>query len=89
MTPIHELLKRIRWDPEFGRGQFQLGYWDRVAGRVLRVPLEQVASDPADHFALRVLDDEGYVHGVPFHRVVEVYKDGRLIWQRPHRGRTD
>ncbi len=30
MTPIHELLNRIRWDPEFAQGEFQLGYYDKL-----------------------------------------------------------
>ena len=29
MIPIHELLNRVRWDPEFAKGNFQLGYYDR------------------------------------------------------------
>jgi uncharacterized protein (UPF0248 family) len=42
MTPIHELLHRIRWDPEFGHAEFKISYWDRVARRVVRVPLHRV-----------------------------------------------
>lgn len=87
MTPIHELLNRIRWDPEFGRGEFVLGYWDRLARTVVRVPLSQVRADPADHFALHVTDAHGCCHSVPYHRVVEVWRDGVSIWRRatpPH-----
>ena len=36
MTPIHELLNRIRWDEEFGRGRFELGYYDRHEDAVVR-----------------------------------------------------
>jgi len=39
MTPIHELLARIRHDPEFGRGQFEIGYFDRREGVVHRVSM--------------------------------------------------
>ena len=28
MQPIHELLHRIKWDLEFGKGEFALGYDD-------------------------------------------------------------
>jgi len=42
MAPIHELLNRIRWDPEFGRGNFELGYFDRVEGRVIVVPFREL-----------------------------------------------
>ena len=84
MKTIHELLSRIRWDPEFGRGEFVIGYYDRIADCIIRVPLRQVI--PADHFACQLTDDEGVLHMVPFHRIREVYKDGVLIWQRhpPH-----
>ena len=34
MIPIHELLNRIRWDPEFAKGDFQLGYYDRAEDRI-------------------------------------------------------
>ena len=80
--PIHEVLSRIRWDPSFGRGRFELGYWDRVGRRVVRLPLERVRVDPADHFALQVMDAAGCLVDLPYHRVVAVWRDGELIWQR-------
>jgi hypothetical protein len=30
MQPLQDLLHRIKWDLEFGRGEFALGYYDRV-----------------------------------------------------------
>lgn len=81
--PIHEVLSRIRWDPSFGRGRFELGYWDRVSRQVVRIPLERVQVEPADHFALRVMDAAGRSVSIPYHRVVAVLRDGALIWQRP------
>ena len=83
MIPIHQLLSRIRWDPEFGRGTFDLGYFDRVEDRVIIVPLRQVDLVEDDPEAFRVMDAEGQVHRVPFHRVREVYKNGHRIWRRP------
>ena len=38
MTPIHELLNRIRWDPEFAKGNFELGYYDRAEDRISWFP---------------------------------------------------
>jgi hypothetical protein len=34
MQPIHELINRIRWDSEFAKGSFQLGYYDMTEDRV-------------------------------------------------------
>ena len=83
MVPIHELLNRIRWDPEFGRGTFELGYFDRTEGRVMIVPLREVAFREDDPQSFQLADTEGRRHRVPFHRVREIYKDGQRIWHRP------
>jgi len=82
MIPIHELLNRIRWDASFGAAEFEIGYYDRVAEKILRVPFKEVRLDPGDHFAFQVADGEGEVHSVPLHRVKAVWRNGELIWHR-------
>lgn len=84
MTPIHELLNRLRWDAAFAKGRFVLDYYDRVDDRQVRVPISRVQLVPGDHFAFQVTDDDGTTHEVPFHRVRDVYKNGELIWHREH-----
>jgi hypothetical protein len=46
MIPIHELLNRIRWDPEFAKGNFELGYYDRAENGIIVVPLKEVTFPP-------------------------------------------
>jgi uncharacterized protein (UPF0248 family) len=82
MMPIQDLLNRIRWDAEFARGQFELGYFDRVEGRVIVVLFQAVEFPPDDPRAFRVVDAKGSLHHVPFHRFREVFKDGQCIWRR-------
>ena len=82
MMPIEKLLSRIRWDADFARGQFGLGYFDRVEGRVIIVPFQTLEFPPEDPRAFRLMDAEDRSHRVPFHRVREVYKDGQRIWHR-------
>jgi uncharacterized protein (UPF0248 family) len=84
MTPIHELLSRIRWDRQFGQGHFVIGYYDRVEDSVLRVALRELLFQPDNHFAFDLIDRDGVLHTIPLHRIREVYKDGKLIWQRVH-----
>jgi uncharacterized protein (UPF0248 family) len=83
MIPIRSLLDRIRWDPEFGRAAFTIGYYDRVERRIVTVPLAHIHLVPGNHFSFTAVEEDGSVHEVPFHRVREVYRDGVLIWQRP------
>lgn len=81
MIPIHELLGRIRWDPEFGRGDFQLGYLDHRRGGIVRVPLARVSFPAGEHFTVNVLHDDGVARSIPYHRIREVLRDGVVIWQ--------
>ncbi len=82
MTPIQELLHRIQWDPQFGAAEFIIGYYDRVAGRIVRVPFRRLHVEKGEHFSFEAVEDDGTVHTVPFHRVREVWRNGALIWQR-------
>lgn len=83
MIPIHELLSRIRWDPEFGQGRFELGYFDRHQASIQRVAFETITFPEGASGAFELLDAEtGHTRHIPLHRVREVLKDGQLIWQR-------
>jgi uncharacterized protein (UPF0248 family) len=84
MIPLHELLGRIRWDPEFGRGEFRVGYVDHQFEELVYVPLAELRPDAESRFCFEVTNEEGMVRSVPWHRVREVWKDGTLIWRREH-----
>lgn len=83
MQPIHELLSRIRWDEDFGKGDFQIAYVERGQDALARVGLENVEFESGNSFSFTALCSDKLYHDVPFHRVREVYKDGELIWKRP------
>ena len=85
MQPLEALLHRIKWDAEFGKGTFALGYYDRIARTEQIVPFESVALDPERSGTFSVQDEDGFVVHIPLHRVRTVYKDGVVIWQRPQR----
>ena len=82
MIPIQDLLHRIRWDPAFGRGHFEVGYWDRIERRELRVPLDRDALPGGEHFFFTAVTPDGDVLTIPLHRIRSVYRDGVRIWQR-------
>jgi uncharacterized protein (UPF0248 family) len=83
MQPIHELLARIRHDRQFGRGRFEIGYFDRREGTIQRVALRVVVFPEGERRVFEVADESGQMRRIPFHRVREVYRDGQRIWQRP------
>lgn len=83
MLPIHELLARIRFDPEFGRGCFELGYEDHTARALVRIPMGAVRAPPDYRFGIEVIDDDGAARSIPYHRIRAVWRDGELIWSRP------
>lgn len=82
MLPIHELLNRIRWDDEFGRGDFRLLYYDRKKDGMIEVPVKRIYFDSNDHFDFNLVDESGVTHSIPLHRIRQVYRDGKLIWER-------
>jgi len=83
MTPIHELLARIRHDPKFGQGAFELGYLDRFDTEIQRVALGLVNFPEGEKWVFEFMDVDGRKRRIPLHRIREVYRDGALIWQRP------
>lgn len=82
MIPIHELLKRIEWDDEFGHAEFIIAYHDRFEDGLIKVPLKQLFFDREDHFDFELVDDMGITRIIPLHRIREVYRNGKLIWHR-------
>lgn len=82
MIPIHHLLNRIRWDPEFGNADIEIGYYDRMADRIVVVAIRQVDFSADNHFAIEVTDGHGESHMVPLHRIRQVFRNGLLIWAR-------
>ena len=85
MVPIRKLLDRIVWDREFGRGAFEIGYLDRVAGGIVRVAFSELVIEPGNRDSFLARDASGNYQRIPLHRVREVVRNGECIWQRPDR----
>ena len=84
MMPIQQLLHRIQHDAKFAHGEFTLGCFDRIEGRIVPVPLSEVEFVASERM-LRFVDADGRLHRIPLHRIREVRKNGQLIWSRPAR----
>lgn len=86
MQPLQDLLARIRWDPEFGKASFALGYEDRMVVGEVVVSLAAVRFDSGRPGALSIQQEDGSVVHIPLHRVRTVYRNGEAIWRRPAGG---
>ena len=82
MIPIQDLLRRIRWDPAFGQGRFEIAYVDHASDTLVRVPFDAVRFEPDEPFGFEAIGEDGVERFIPFHRVREVYRDGGRIWRR-------
>jgi uncharacterized protein (UPF0248 family) len=82
MQPLQDLLNRIKWDVEFGKAEFALGYYDRLVHHEKIVPFESISFDQQRPSTFSFQDEDGIVRHIPLHRVRTVYKDGVVIWRR-------
>jgi uncharacterized protein (UPF0248 family) len=82
LLPLDRLLHRIRWDPEFGKGEFALGYYDRVLQTETVVPFSSLSFDAQRPGTFTFTDQDDVAHHIPLHRVRTVYKNGAIIWSR-------
>jgi uncharacterized protein (UPF0248 family) len=80
---LQDLLHRIKWDVEFGKGEFVVGYYDRIAHEERPVAFGSIQLDPQWPHTFSFHDEEGVVRHIPLHRVRTVYKDGAVVWRRP------
>ena len=51
---------------------------------MIRVPLRELYFEPDEHFAFDLIDHEGALHGIPLHRIREVFRHGAVNWYREH-----
>lgn len=84
MKPVQDILNRIRWDKNLTEDDFKIGYFDRVEQRIIVVAFKEIQFPLDDHFSFEVIDQEGALHSVPYHRVKAIYRNDRLIWHREH-----
>ena len=82
VTPIQELLHRIRWDRSFADAKFTIGYYDRPSGKIMMVPYRELYFPAESPAVFELVDEEGCLHSIPFHRVRRVWRNGELIWER-------
>jgi uncharacterized protein (UPF0248 family) len=82
MVPIQDVLHRIQWDPACRGSLFEIGYLDRLAGTIVRVPFGDLQFDAGRSASLTLHDAGGSAVRIPLHRVRQVWRDGVIFWER-------
>jgi uncharacterized protein (UPF0248 family) len=80
MQTIYELLKKIQWDPDEHPEEYSVFYFDRVKKRLVEVTYEDIVDVQDGVMIVNMFEEEV---DIPLHRVREVRRSGKLIWQRP------
>lgn len=82
MIPLHSLLRRIRWDRDFGSDEREIDYWDRVLQRIVRILFTKIVFASEERASFLFMGRDGVYRRIPLHRVRQVYKNSVLIWAR-------
>jgi uncharacterized protein (UPF0248 family) len=82
MQTAQDILNRIRWDERLATDTFMIGYYDRVEDQIIKVAFTEIRFPEDNHFQFEIIDEEGELASIPYHRVREIYRNGQLIWHR-------
>ena len=82
MLTAQEILNQIRWDERLTADAFVIGFYDRVEDKIIKVAFSEIRFPEDHHFQFEIIDDEGELRSIPYHRVREIYRNGQLIWHR-------
>lgn len=75
MIPIKNLLNKIKWDEKENPKDYELVYMDRILQQEIKIKFKNISKIEKEFMTV----DEA---SIPLHRIVKVYKKGKLIWER-------
>ncbi len=75
MISIKNLLNKIKWDEKENPKDYEIAYMDRILQQEIKIKFNKI-SKIEENFM--VVDEAS----IPLHRIVKVYKKGKLIWER-------
>lgn len=78
MTPIKDLLNKIKWDKREAPEQYLIFYFDRIEKTLIRIPYAKIKRLEG---GFMVLDNEEESN-VPLHRIKKVMKKDVVVWER-------
>ena len=78
MMYIGDLLNKIRWDKNLKPEEYSIVYFDRIVVKYYEVLFRNIARK-GNFF---VIKEGGKDVHIPLHRIKQVKRDGKVIWER-------
>lgn len=80
---IDELLNKIRWNEEYLNYRFEIGYIPEGVSKIVLVDFSEMEFGEKDTEAFQLKSNSGRNgEWIPFDSVVDVYKNGLLLWHK-------
>ncbi|MDO8740512.1 MAG: DUF504 domain-containing protein [Candidatus Woesearchaeota archaeon] len=79
MIPIKELLNKVKWDKRENPEDYSVFYLDRVLNRLIEISYKNIKRLDGEFFVINKNEEDTFI---PLHRIREVRKKGKLVWQR-------
>ncbi|MDP2909116.1 MAG: DUF504 domain-containing protein [Nanoarchaeota archaeon] len=75
MVPVRDVLSRIRWDKKENPEDYEIAYIDRVLQQEVKIRFKDISEIEGNFMTVGEAS-------IPLHRIVKVYKKGKLVWER-------
>jgi len=79
---IDELLNKIRWNEEYLSYKFEIGYMPKDVTRIELIDFSAMEFGEKDTEAFKLKVEGRFGDWIPFDSVVDVYKNGILLWHK-------
>lgn len=80
MIPIIDVINKIKWDQKEHPEEYVIAYEDRIQHRLIEIPYTKIKR--LEGTFIIIDNEEGQEVNIPTHRIKQVKKKGKIIWQR-------
>ena len=78
MTPIQDLLNKIKWDKREKPEQYTIFYRDRILNKLIQLPYTKIKKLEGSFMVLNNEEESN----IPLHRIKKVMKNNTIVWER-------
>jgi len=79
MISIIDLINKIKWDEKENPEDYTIAYQDRIQNKLIEIPYTKIKRLEG---TFMIIDQDGEETNIPTHRIKQVKKKRKIIWQR-------